>query len=504
MRRTHTATRPLRVLFASAEIFPLAKSGGLGDVCAALPQALSRQGARVQLLMPGYDSALDQVRAPKFVRDISRELRAESAQLVRGTMPDSDLPVWLVDCPALFRRESGLYQDAEGRDWCDNGRRFGAFCQAITGLAGAWANAAPDVVHCHDWHTGPAALMVSRLTRPRPVTVFTIHNIAYQGLFPRAVLHEASLPADCFNTEGGEFYGQVSFLKAGLAYADHLTTVSPTYAREILTPEYGHGMEGILARRADRLTGILNGIDCAVWNPERDPHLPASYGADDLAGKAYCKRALQREFGLAEDAAVPLLIVVNRLTHQKMADVLIDVLPRLMQSGESMQVAVLGRGDRDIERRLRQLAGQFAGRVAVRIGYEEPPAHRLHAGGDMLIHGSRFEPCGLAQLYAMRYGTPPVVRRVGGLADTVVHASDDAIADGTASGVMFDKATLEDMERGIREGLRLFGDHDRWRRVLSGAMRRDFGWERSAQRYMNVYNNLLANRVADQFLPAAA
>ena len=477
----------MRVQFVAAEIFPLAKTGGLADVCAALPRALAERGVDVRLTMPAYESALDQALAPVVAADLGEVLGVERVRLLRARAPDSGLPLWLVDAPALFRRSGGPYQDAEGRDWPDNARRFAVLAHAAARIAlgRAGLDWVPDVVHCHDWHAGLVPLLL-RAAAERPASLFTVHNMSFQGTFPESTLGGLGLPVAGL-TDGLEFYGQLSFLKAGLSFADGLTTVSETYAREIQTPEFGHGLDGLVRQRASALTGILNGIDTELWNPRIDPFLAATFARDDLAGKRACKAALQSEFGLDLDPTAPLMISVCRLTGQKMADVVLDSLPAMLSRWPRLQFALLGRGEAWLEHGFMRLAQGFPGRVSVRIGYDERQAHRLHGGGDMILHGSRFEPCGLAQMYAMRYGTVPVVSRVGGLADTVCDADSRAIIEGRASGVVFGPPTAAGLTEGVARALDLFSQPVAWRKIQRHAMVADFSWRQSAKSYHRRY-----------------
>ena len=478
-----------KVLFVASEIFPLAKTGGLADVCGALPQALADRGIDVRMLMPGYAEALDRVVAAQVIADLGEILPGAPVRIVSGWMPDSGLPVWLVDCPPLYRRCGSLYRDADGCEWPDNGLRFAALNHAAAriataGLAVGWC---PDIVHAHDWHAGLLPLLLHRRGGERPKTVFTVHNMAFQGLFP---LHEAralGLPPYAATLDGAEFYGRLSFLKAGIRFADVVTTVSRNYAREIATPEFGCGMDGLIRARHG-VVGIMNGIDEHVWDPATDAYLAQRYSRDNMLGKTACKMALQRELGLEVDPAAPLVESVCRLTQQKMADVMLASLPDLLRRHPRLQMAVHGCGDAALERGFAALATAFPGRMAARIGYDEGLAHRLHAGADILLHGARFEPCGLTQLYAMRYGTIPVVRRVGGLADSVIDV-DVARREAAGSiGFVFDAPTGEALGAAVERCLAVYRDAPQtWVRFRRSAMCGDYGWRRSAARYARVY-----------------
>jgi starch synthase len=470
----------MRVLLAAAEIYPFAKTGGLADVCAALPRTLQALGADMRLLLPGYESALDTLRGARLAADLDTVLGVSPVRLLEG-QAESGLTVWLLDCPALYRRAGTPYQDDHGADWPDNALRFGVFCHAIARLALGerglgWR---PELVHCHDWHTGLAPYLLSHARGERPRNVFTIHNAAFQGCFPLAMAPRLGVADEVLNPNGIEFYGQLSFLKAALRYADRLTTVSPSYARELLTPEFGCGLEGLIAARAGDFVGILNGIDTELWNPATDAFIAQRYSADALQGKADCKADLQKQTGLTPDPAAPIVAFASRLTAQKMADVTLESLPALLARHPRMQFALVGSGEPSIEAGFKSLARDYPGRMGVRIGYSEADEHRLHAGADLLLHGARFEPCGLAQMYAMRYGALPVVRRVGGLADTVAEGEN---------GFVFHEADGAAMERALERGLeRYSGTEGAWRRLQRQAMNDDFGWEPPAREYLQLY-----------------
>ncbi|HSE12607.1 MAG TPA: glycogen synthase GlgA [Rudaea sp.] len=488
---------PVRVLQVASEIFPLVKTGGLADVCGALPKALYRHGVDVRLLMPAYPSALDIVAGLHFVADLEDAIGEPNARLLGGSLPDTDVPLWLLDCPRLFQRSGTPYQTPGGDDWPDNAQRYGMLCRAATQLAlGRTAvRWRPDIVHCHDWHTGLVPLMLRLAGEPRPRTVFTVHNAAFQGNFPAETAALLGLPAEVMTSSGAEFYGQLSFLKSGVVFADKITTVSPTYARELRTREFGCGLEGVFDSRASDLTGILNGIDNDVWNPATDPFLAQRYSRNDPAGKQACKRELQQRLRLHEDNSAPIAMFSGRLTEQKMADVLAERMPAIMQKYPSLQFALLGQGERQLERKFVEFASGFRGRAAVEIGYEESVAHRLHGGSDLLLHGSRFEPCGLTQLYAMRYGTVPIVSRVGGLADSVADLESQAEP---ATGFVFDDTTGDALEAAIDRGLAVFANQPQtWQGLRHRAMAADFGWERSALEYCDLYTQLAAPDCAD-------
>jgi starch synthase len=481
-----SAGRCLRVLFASSEAYPLAKTGGLADVCAALPTTLASLGIDVRLILPGYLSALDMTEGKQTPSDLPG-----GGRLIRGRMPDSGLPVYLLDRPDLSRRGGGLYQDDDKRDWPDNHMRYAAFCNAVVHVAlhGDGSEWRPSLVHANDWHTGLVPAYLAFGTSASPPTVFTIHNMAYQGNFPLGAAEEIGLPPGLLATDGAEFYGQISFLKAGIRYADRLTTVSPTYAREILTPEYGVGLDGLLRSRANDLVGILNGVDYTVWDPAKDVNLAECYSVDRMAGKRVCKAAIQEEFDLERSDDVPLVSFVNRLTHQKMGDVMLQALPALLN--QRIQLVVHGEGDKDLEDAFFTASLNRSSRLAVSIGYQEPLAHRLNAAADISLTPSRFEPCGLTTMYAMRYGAPPVTRSVGGLTDTVVDVSSARADEEGATGYTFTDATADELAACVQRACAGFRDKTSWRQIQRNAMDRDFSWDKSAKRYLAIYYDLL-------------
>ena len=477
----------MRVLFVTAEAYPLAKTGGLADVSRALPIALRNRGHDVRLLMPAYPRAYVRIEKPRIVAKIEPLLGISDATLVVGTFPDSDLPVWLIDSPSLFRRNGGLYQDNKGQDWPDNALRFAFLAHVGARLAMGSPDIGwqPDVVHANDWHTGLLPLLLSLEQSPKPSTIFTTHNMAFQGNFPADWMGKIGIPEEHFAADGIEFYGQISYLKAGLTYADRVTTVSPTYASEILTEAFGCGMEGVLNRRGDNFVGILNGIDDALWNPATDPCLAHNFRDSDISGKRNCKTALQSEFGLPVSPDTPLIGFVSRITHQKMADVILEALPWIAE--QDAQFVAVGEGDPALEAAFEQAKEKYSGRVAVTVGYDEPLAHKLQAASDILLAPARFEPCGLTQLYALRYGTLPVVRRTGGLADTVTDATATSIAERQATGFVFDEADRESLEAAIARALALYREPLTWRRLQLQAMGQDFSWDASAARYAALY-----------------
>ncbi len=476
----------MRVLYVTAEAYPLAKTGGLADVSRGLTAALVRQGADVRVVMPGYPQALSQLRGGRVAASLPPLMGVDDGVILSGLFPDCDIPVFLIYSAALFGRTGGLYQDDDGRDWPDNAKRFAFFSRVAADLAldrheTHWK---PDVVHANDWHAGLVPYLIAQHPGPRPRTVFTTHNMAFQGVF-----RSDQVPFLAPGAHGAlEFFGRLSYLKAGLAYADRLTTVSPTYAREILTPEYGFGLEGVLRSRSADFCGILNGIDDTLWNPATDPLIAANYHACDMAGKRLCKRTLQQELGFALRAETPLIGFVSRLTQQKMADTLAEIMPWIAEQGT--QLVVVGEGDRAIEADLQNAAAPLKGTVSLTLGYDEKLAHKLQAGCDILLAPARFEPCGLTQLYALRYGTLPVVRRTGGLADTVIDTNDITLRDRTANGFVFDEATAACMIQTVARALALYREPLQWRLLQVQAMSGAYGWDTSATAYMALYQDV--------------
>lgn len=487
-----SSTPTARILQVGAEIYPLVKTGGLGDVLGALPSALRRLGWDVRLLLPGYPALRQPLTDVKSVCRLGPAFGAASVQVLRGRLPGVDVPVYLIEAPSLYERPGNPYLDGSGQGWADNPQRFGllgwvAAYLALGDIDPAWR---PQLVHGHDWHAGLASafLALHPLTACR--SVFTVHNLAFHGLFPQALMPVLHLPESSFSSDGVEFHGEGSMIKAGLRYADAITTVSPSYAREIQTPAFGCGLEGVITQRRAQLHGILNGVDYAVWNSATDPRLEAHFDARHLDRKAAAKAKLQRQLGLRVDPGAMLIGVVSRLTPQKGIDLLLEVLPSLL--ADSVQLALLGSGDADLEAACRALAAAAPGQAVARFDYDETLAHRIIAGADVIAVPSRFEPCGLTQLYGLRYGSLPLVHRVGGLADTVVDADDKALAADTATGFVFDAPTTKALEQAARRALALYRQPDRWRQLMRRAMAQDFSWDGAAVAYADLYCRVLA------------
>jgi starch synthase len=480
---------PMRILFVTSECYPLIKTGGLADVSAALPLALVEAGLDARMLLPGYPAVLAGLTGRHDVGMVTGVPGIGLCRLVSGRLPNG-VPAYAIVAPTLYDRPGNPYLAADGTEWPDNGVRFAALGWVGAAFGRGVADPAwrPDLLHGHDWQAGlMPAYLAFHPTQPRPATVMTIHNIAYQGQFPAGQLAALHLPPDSYRMDGLEYYGSIGFLKAGLYYADRLTTVSPTYAREIQSAEYGCGLEGLLATRTDHLDGIVNGVDYGTWNPANDPYLAARYDHDRLEGKAVNKARLQAEFGLAVRPEAPLFGMISRLTWHKGADLLLDALPGLFARGG--QLVMLGSGDRGLEAACRRVAAAHPNAAAVTIGYDEALAHRIQGGADLLLVPSRAEPCGLTQLYALRYGTLPLVRRTGGLEDTVIDATPAALADGCATGFAFDEPTATALGWAIRRAIDLYRQPGRWQGMQRHAMTRDFGWAEPAREYLRVYES---------------
>jgi starch synthase len=482
---------PLKILFAASELYPLVKTGGLGDVAASLPDALARLACDVKIMLPAYRDVLAAIDAPEQIATFA--IAGQSVRLLRTVKPGSGAELWLLD-HALFDRAGNPYLAADGSPWPDNAARFALFCRAIAAVAldRAGLDWRPDVVHCNDWQTGLAPALLHHETA-RPALVFTIHNLAYSGLFPRETFTELGLPAPLWSPESLEFYGQLSFMKGGLVYAERINAVSPGYAREIQTPAFGCGFDGLLRHRCAALRGIVNGIDTAAWDPARDSWLVRNYGRDDVQqGKRANKTALQRAFKLPRRREPALIGMIGRLVEQKGIDLLLGALPVLLEW--PLQIALLGTGQPEYEQALQDWAQRAPDKLSVRIGYDEALAHRIEAGADIFLMPSRFEPCGLNQMYSQRYGTVPVVRRTGGLQDTVTDANDEALTASAATGVIFDEASAEALIKAIRRALTLRDDQAVWRRLQDNGMAQDFSWQKSAGEYIELYRQALAAR----------
>ena len=485
----------LRILMASSEAHPLIKTGGLADVAASLPAALRALGHDARLIIPAYPRAARQLREPKSLCELRLPGCRGTVRILEGSHPDQDLPVYLVDAPDYFCREGNPYTDLSGRDWGDNAERFLLLCRAIAQIAQGlpavgWQ---PDVLHCNDWQTGLALPLLQDLSE-RPATVFTIHNLAYQGLFDRATFDRIALPPSLWNLWGVEFHQRMSFIKGGIVFSDRVNTVSPTYAEEVRTPRFGCGLDGLLRQIGTRFSGILNGVDYGDWDPATDPLILQTYDRDTFGLKAENKLDLQREFGLTRNEGALVLGHVGRLVEQKGVDLILAILPGLLKD-PGVQLVVQAEGERHLEQALLALNSAYPKQVGVFLGYDETRAHRIEAGCDAFLMPSRFEPCGLNQLYSLRYGTVPIVHRTGGLADTVSQVTAQGLADGSATGFLFDDASAESLWHAVEQALVLYrGDPDAWRRLATAGMSRDFSWEVSARSYVQLYQDAIADR----------
>jgi starch synthase len=488
----------MNILFATSEMYPLIKTGGLADVSAGLPAALRALQQDVRVVLPAYRDVLETVGAVTELGSfwvngcgVSRRVKV----LCADESP-RETTVWLLAVDDLFNRPGNPYLNADGEDWWDNGERFGLFSRAVVELAMdrgglRWQ---PDVVHCHDWQTGLVPALLS-LETPRPRTVFTIHNLSYLGRFPYALFEGLGLPSAWWHYEKLEFYDTLAMLKGGIVFADQVTTVSPSYAEEICQPDHGLGLHGALelCRNEGRLTGIINGMDTAVWNPAKDPYLPFRYSVQRgrVAEKKRNKQALLDQLaGSAASDAVeqPLCGFVGRLVEQKGIDLITAALPQLLESSTACFVFI-GTGQSHYEQQLRDLAQRYPRRVFVYIGYSEALAHVLEAGCDLFLMPSRFEPCGLNQMYSLAYGTPPVVHATGGLKDTVVDVTEDTLKAGRATGFVFRAATVEDFLAAVQRALALFARPRSWQQLQKNGMEQDFSWAQSAGRYLELYRS---------------
>jgi starch synthase len=478
----------VKILFASSEAVPLIKTGGLGDVSGSLPPALHSLGHDVRLILPAYADAVARISDIEPLGTLEVAGAPSRVRLLGGLLADSTVPVYLVEAPGLFDRPGNPYVDLDGRDWWDNPLRFAVFDRAVVEVALGHSALGwrPDVVHTNDWQTGLVSPLLADYAE-RPATLFTIHNMAYQGSFDRAIFDSLGLPAHWWSVEGLEFYGKFSFLKGGIAKSDVISTVSPTYAREIRQPHLGYGLQGVLNHRADRLYGILNGIDYHLWDPAADPMIPQRFSAEEFHLKRRNKTRLQQAFGLEECPDGMLFGHIGRLVEQKGIDLILAVLPELMAQPDT-QLAILGAGDKRLEAAAREASERYPGRVGCRIAYDEALSHLVEAGSDCFLMPSRFEPCGLNQLFSLRYGTVPIVHRTGGLADTVIDAGPAQVADGTATGFVFDEPTPAGLWWAVGRAIEYWRRPGVWwERLAVTGMRHDYSWAASARRYEELY-----------------
>lgn len=483
-----------KVLFVTSEVFPLCKTGGLGDVSAALPAALRELKADVRLLLPGYPAVLAGLKSKRTVARLDLLPCFPPATLLSSRLQVNEsvsVPLYVIHCPELYQREGGIYLDDSGQDWPDNAQRFGLLSKAGALLASdasplAWK---PDIVHCNDWQSGLTPAYLHYQPGKKATSLMALHNLAFQGNFPPDEVEKLGLPPESFSMHGVEYYGKLSFLKAGIYYADQITTVSPTYAREIQSEPLGFGLQGLLAERSNHVSGIVNGIDTAVWNPATDPYIARRYSSRNLTAKKINKLALQREMGLEENAAIPLFAGISRLSYQKGYDLLLEIAPML--AALPAQLVLLGSGDKALEKQLAALAQTHPARIAVHIGYDEALSHRINAGADCFLMPSRFEPCGLNQMYSQYYGTPPIVHATGGLIDTVVDLNDETLADKSASGFHFHEMTPESLMNAVRRTVGAYYDTRLWKTLQRNGMNRNFSWQASAMDYLSIYSLLM-------------
>ena len=474
------------ILFATSEVYPLIKTGGLADVAASLPRALMKLKYNVRIVLPGYASVM-KAAAGDVKKVTVLDVDGETVTLWKTLLPGTRVLVWLVDVPAFSERDGNPYCGPDGFDWPDNAQRFLLFAKVarLIALNQAGLDWPVDVVHCNDWQTGMIPALLAQ-DNPRPATVFTIHNLAYRGLFSWDTFTSLGLPHELWHMDRLEFYGQFSFMKGGLVYADRVTTVSPTYAEEIQTPDAGNGLDGLLRHRQAVLSGILNGIDADEWNPGTDKHIAQTYNRRTLSNKQKNKTALQERSSL-EVSEKPLLGFIGRLVDQKGVDLILSNLPQLLSEG--CQCVILGSGMKDYEERLAQLAQAFPQQLSVTIGYSETLAHQIEAGADIFLMPSAYEPCGLNQLYSLRYGTLPVVHAVGGLRDSVIDFAEPTQTD--ATGFMFYQYTAHGLYNAIQRALAAFQDKKIWRMLQNNGMSKDLSWQRSAEEYGRLYGELL-------------
>lgn len=481
----------MRVLSVASELYPLIKTGGLADVAGALPPALKPLGVSVTSMLPGYPAVMNRLKRARKTRVLSlKSLMGARAELLAARYKGLDLLI--LDAPQFFDRDGGPYGDASGGEHDDNWRRFAAFSRAAADVAlGAVEGYLPGLVHAHDWQAAMVPAYLRYSGKAAPPSVVTVHNLAFQGQFPSSIFPELGLPPATHSVDGIEYYGGIGFLKAGLQAAAAITTVSPTYAQEIRTPEFGMGLDGLINARADMLHGILNGIDTDEWNPETDTSLASPFSSRRIGRRAANRGAIEERFGLDADAS-PLFCVISRLTWQKGMDVLAECIDDIVAMGG--RLAVLGSGDKALEGTFLAAAARNRGRVGIVTGYDEALSHALQGGADAILIPSRFEPCGLTQFYGLRYGCVPVVARTGGLADTIIDANAAALNAGAATGFQFSPLERETLLYAVGRAIRLHADRRAWRRMQRNGMKADLSWRASAARYAELFRSLTGER----------
>ena len=475
-----------KILFVTSEAHPLIKTGGLADVSGSLPKALAGLGVDVRLIMPNYQAikTTEEIYYKSTVR-----VNNTDVNILETRLPGTQVIVWLVDYPEFFDFPGNPYVDEQGNAWANSAERFALFCRIAVEVAmnRSYLDWTPDIIHCNDWQSGLVPALLS-LEASRPATVFTIHNMAYQGIFPKTTEASLNLPKSLWNPDGIEFNGMLSFIKGGLAYADRITTVSPTYAQEIQTADFGYGLEGLLSHRNDVLTGIINGIDADQWNPETDAYISERYNISTLNKKQLNKTALQNKHSLPVDNNIPVIALVSRLVEQKGIDLVLECLPEMLTL--PLQFFLLGNGNKSFEQQLSLFAETYPDKIAITIGYDEALAHLLEAGADIFLMPSRFEPCGLNQLYSQRYATVPIVRKTGGLADTVVDTLPETLSKNTATGFVFNEATSGALMETIKRALIVYSQPKTWKQLQTTGMKKDYSWTKSAKEYMALYEQL--------------
>ena len=475
-----------KILFVTSEVHPLIKTGGLADISGSLPKALAELGEDVRIIMPNYQA----IKTTEDIRYLSTiHVNNCAVNILETKLPGNGVIVWLVDFPAFFNFPGNPYVDEHGKPWANSADRFALFCRVAVEVAmnRSYLDWKPDIVHCNDWQSGLVPALLS-LEYSRPATVFTIHNMAYQGIFPRTTYQSLNLPGQLWNPGGIEFHDMLSFLKGGLIFADRITTVSPTYAKEIQTAEFGYGLEGVLSHRKHFLSGITNGIDCDHWNPETDSNIVQTYSHTTLAKKLANKTALQERLSLPVDKNIPLFGLISRLVEQKGIDLILECLPEMLS--HPLQFVLLGSGNKGYEQRLHNFAEAHPDKISITIGYDETLAHLIEAGSDIFLMPSRFEPCGLNQIYSQRYGTLPIVRKTGGLADTVIDTLPETLNNNTATGFVFNEANAGTLMEAIKRSLILYGHPKTWKQLQINGMKRDYSWNKSAHQYLTLYNHL--------------
>lgn len=481
----------MKVLFVASECAPFVKTGGLADVVGALPKALASTGVETKIILPAYPALADIAKKGKTVLEFD-DLFGGPAKLI--AVKSDGLSMLLLQASHLYDRPGNIYLDENGQDWADNHLRFGALCVVAAKIAAEGVNRwKPSIVHAHDWQAGltPLLIKMANLKKP-PKCLLTIHNIAFQGLFHWSVKDIFSIPDEYLTSEGAEYWGHLGFLKAGLSFSDQITTVSPTYAKELLSSEFGLGLEGLLQARDHQLSGIINGIDLDIWNPEDDEHLVVNYTSKSIGRKKKNRKQIQNLFGLDASTIAPLFCVISRLTSQKGLDLLLEVIPDIVERGG--QLALLGTGEKQLEEGFSEAAKRFEGRIGVKIGYDESLSHILQGGSDAILVPSRFEPCGLTQLYGLRYGTIPVVASTGGLADTVTDASEANIKSKVATGIKFEPVTADALRKAIFRACDLHAKPAVWKSIIKNAMSYPVGWDQSAPAYHALYSNMTTHK----------